>query len=120
MSHDFLNDFQIALILTKPGTECVAKIVNGEVPDQDRWTFFFLSPFSFFVIAGRVNPFQRTGNVVGTQKAPKAGLENESAVTINDFIAICCCKLYSARSAFFTSESIGIIRMPAFVFGVVM
>jgi len=64
MSHDFLNDFQIALILTKPGTECVAKIVNGEVPDQDRWTFFFLSPFSFFVIAGRVNPFQRTVNTL--------------------------------------------------------
>lgn len=51
MPHDFLNDFQVRLILAKPCAECMPQIVDAEMRQQHGLSLFLLRLLCFLKIA---------------------------------------------------------------------
>ena len=77
MPHDFLNDFQVWLILAKPCAECMPQIVDAEMRQQQGFSAFLLRLLCFLKIAVSYDPIDYSVDCMGRQHFVIAVLEHK-------------------------------------------
>ena len=82
MSHDLLNKFNIIGALTKPGTECMPKVVHTEMWEEIRLTVFQLSLIHFLHVVGNADSLNRPVDVMGTKEGAGAVAKNETVKSV--------------------------------------
>ena len=84
VSHDLLNDLDVAFVFAKACTESVAQVVNRKVADQQWFTTFLVSQYKLVLVVVSVDPFDCPIDIMGGKRISISILKNKSCVAVND------------------------------------
>ena len=84
MTHDFLNDFNISLVLTKPRTESMTQIMSRKVTNQYRISPLLIGQHRFIFDVGGTNAVNSSVDTMRRERVAVAVLEDESSIPINN------------------------------------
>lgn len=119
MTHNTLNHFQISFIFTKSGAKCVSDMMTRKMRNQYRASALPFCLNNFFGIVGFVNSFDCTVDYAGFMDNSVFIAKDNPLIpsTTCTLKPVSFCASYSSLNACSTACIIGIVRIPASVFG---
>lgn len=80
MAHDFLNDFDIPLVFTKPRTESMTQIMSRKVTNQYRISPLLIGQHRFIFDVGGTNTVNSSVDTMRRERIAVAVLEDEASI----------------------------------------
>lgn len=84
MAHDFLNDFDIPLVFTKPRTESMTQIMSRKVTNQYRISPLLIGQHRFIFDVGGTNTVNSSVDTMRRERIAVAVLEDEASIPVNN------------------------------------
>ena len=84
MAHDFLDRFQVGLILAETGAEGVPQVMSGKMGDFNRGSAFFLRVFQFFKVAVFPHSLQHAVDAAWIKQVSIPVQKDKVGVTVYD------------------------------------